>query len=362
MIASTAVGANPGSRTTADTRQPTEPLLSVEDLSVSFRTERGVVRAVDRTNLHVHAGETLAVVGESGSGKSVTALALLGLLGDNARIDGGRIVFEGSDLLTLDAAAMRAIRGNRISMIFQEPMSSLNPVLTIGRQVAEPIRLHRGRSWKEALDQAAELLSRVSIPDARDRLDQYPHHFSGGMRQRVMIAMALACQPELIIADEPTTALDVTVQAQILELLKNLTRETGAALILITHDLGVVAGMAQRINVMYAGHIVERAETDELYGRPRHPYTVGLLRSIPRLDEQGRGELVPIQGAPPDLSREIRGCPFADRCFNVLDRCREEMPPLEQAPSAADGHLVACWNPADGERLVPSGFEAEVAS
>jgi oligopeptide transport system ATP-binding protein len=323
-----------------------EPLLSVEDLSVSFRTERGVVRAVDRTNLHVHAGETLAVVGESGSGKSVTALALLGLLGDNASVDGGRILFEGRDLLTLNPAAMRAIRGDRISMIFQEPMSSLNPVLTIGRQVAEPIRLHRGRSWKESLDQAAELLSRVSIPDARDRLYQYPHHFSGGMRQRVMIAMALACEPRLIVADEPTTALDVTVQAQILELLKNLTRETGAALILITHDLGVVARYAERVAVMYAGRIVETASARNLYAHPRHPYTRGLMASVPSLTGIPGARLSTIPGQPPDLARLPPGCAFASRCAHASAECGVA-PPLDEA---ADGHWKACWlaDAADG--------------
>jgi oligopeptide transport system ATP-binding protein len=247
-------------------------------------------------------------------------------------------------------------------MIFQDPMTSLNPVLTVERQLTEVLEAHRKLKHRDAIDRAVELLELVGIPAARRRLKDYPHQFSGGMRQRVMIAIALACDPQLLIADEPTTALDVTIQAQILDLMRSAVVERDTALILITHDLGVVAGMAQRINVMYAGHIVERAETDELYGRPRHPYTVGLLQSIPRLDERGRGELVPIQGQPPDLSREIPGCPFAPRCFNVQDRCRQEMPPLEQAPDAADGHEVACWYPAEGETLVPSGFEAERAS
>jgi oligopeptide transport system ATP-binding protein len=241
-------------------------------------------------------------------------------------------------------------------------MTSLNPVLTIGEQIAEAVMLHQGLSKRDAYDRAVEMLEKVKIPLARERVRDYPHQFSGGMRQRVMIAMALACDPRLLIADEPTTALDVTIQAQILDLMRSAVRETGTALILITHDLGVVAGMARRINVMYAGHIVERAETPELFGRPRHPYTVGLLQSIPRLDEQGRGELVPIQGQPPDLSRDIPGCPFAPRCMNVIDRCRVEMPPLEQAPDAADGHEIACWNPAEGERLVPSGFAAGAAA
>jgi oligopeptide transport system ATP-binding protein len=317
-----------------------EPLLSVENLSVTFRTERGLVRAVDAASLHVHAGETLALVGESGSGKSVTALSILGLLGDNARIDGGRVLFEGRDLLTLDGASLRAIRGDRISMIFQEPMSSLNPVLTIGKQVAEPIRLHRGRSWKEALDQAAELLNRVSIPDARERLSQYPHHFSGGMRQRVMIAMALACEPRLIIADEPTTALDVTVQAQILELLKNLTRETGAALILITHDLGVVARYARRVAVMYGGRIVETASAGALYAHPMHPYTQGLMASVPSLTGTPGARLSTIPGQPPDLAHLPPGCAFAPRCPHARAECRAAAPALEPV---ADEHWRACF-------------------
>jgi oligopeptide transport system ATP-binding protein len=251
-----------------------------------------------------------------------------------------------------------------MAMIFQDPMTSLNPVLTIERQLTEVLETHRKLKRKGAITRAVELMELVGIPAAKRRLNDYPHQFSGGMRQRVMIAMALACDPELLIADEPTTALDVTIQAQILDLMRSAVSEFGTALILITHDLGVVAGMAQTINVMYAGHIVERAETAELYGRPRHPYTVGLLQSIPRLDadDEGRVELVPIQGQPPDLSRDIPGCPFAPRCFNVQERCHVENPPLEPAPNAADGHAVACWYPADGERLVPSGFAAEQAS
>jgi oligopeptide transport system ATP-binding protein len=267
-------------------------------------------------------------------------------------------MFQGDPILELSDEQVREMRGNRMAMIFQDPMTSLNPVLTIERQLTEVLETHRQLKKRGAIERAIELMELVGIPAARRRLRDFPHQFSGGMRQRVMIAMALACDPQLLIADEPTTALDVTIQAQILDLMRSMVAEFGTALILITHDLGVVAGMAQRINVMYAGYIVERAATDELYGRPRHPYTVGLLQSIPRLDAQGRGELVPIQGHPPDLSRNIVGCPFADRCFNVVDRCRVEMPPLVAAPSAADDHLVACWNPAEGERLVPSGFEA----
>ena len=322
-----------------------QPLLRVDGLSVSFRTERGLVRAVDAVDLHVHAGETLAIVGESGSGKSVTALSILGLLGDNARVDQGRILFDGQDLLTLDNAALRDIRGRRIAMIFQEPMSSLNPVLTIGKQVAEPIWLHEKLSWDAARERAVDLLAQVAIPDARDRLDQYPHHFSGGMRQRVMIAMALACQPKIIIADEPTTALDVTVQAQILELLKELTRATGAALILITHDLGVVARYAQRVAVMYAGRIVETAPARALYGNPQHPYTQGLMASVPSLTGTPGARLSTIAGQPPDLAHLPPGCAFAPRCPHARDACRQAPPRLEALPgsAAADAHWRACF-------------------
>ena len=288
------------------------PLLRVEDLSVSFRTDRGVVQALDSVSLEVDAGETLAIVGESGSGKSVTALSILRLIPEPpGDIEGGRVLFDGQDLLTLDTTGIRDIRGDRIAIIFQEPMSSLNPVLTIGKQVAEPIRLHRRLPWREALKRAATLLERVAIPDARSRLTSYPHEFSGGMRQRVMIAMALACEPRLIIADEPTTALDVTVQAQILALLKELTLQSSSALILITHDLGVVARYADRVAVMYGGRIVETAPAHELYRDPRHPYTRGLMASIPRLDDEDDHRLVPIEGQPPDLANLPVGCAFA---------------------------------------------------
>ena len=317
-----------------------QPLLTVTDLSVCFPTDGGTVRALDSVSLKVDAGETLALVGESGSGKSVTALSILRLVPDPGRIEKGSIVFEGQDLLGLDRRGIRAIRGNRIAMIFQEPMSSLNPVLTIGKQVAEPIRLHRGLSWKKALDEASELLARVAIPDAASRLDSYPHQFSGGMRQRVMIAMALACRPDLIIADEPTTALDVTVQAQILALLKDLTREANSALILITHDLGVVARYADRVAVMYGGRIVETAPSRDLYANPRHPYTRGLMESIPRLDDESDKRLVPIDGQPPDLAHLPPGCAFSERCRHVVDRCRAELPLLEPLE---ESHSVACF-------------------
>ncbi|HSK94596.1 MAG TPA: ABC transporter ATP-binding protein [Candidatus Angelobacter sp.] len=339
------------------------PLLSVNDLRVTFGSGSRTVRAVKGISYDLRAGETLGIVGESGCGKSVSSLAVMRLLPKPAaRVESGSVLFDGEDLFGLSEEEMRRRRGERLAMIFQDPMTSLNPVLTVERQLTEVLETHRKLKRRGAIDRAVELMELVGIPAPRRRLNDYPHQFSGGMRQRVMIAMALACEPQLLIADEPTTALDVTIQAQILDLMRTTVADLGTALILITHDLGVVAGMTQRINVMYAGHIVERAETEELFGRPRHPYTVGLLRSIPRLDAQGRGELVPIQGQPPDLSRDIPGCPFANRCFNVQDRCRVEMPPLEQAPEAASGHEVACWYPADGERLVPSGYEAEATA
>jgi oligopeptide transport system ATP-binding protein len=324
----------------------TAPLLSISDLTVSFRTERGTVRAVDGVSLEVQRGETLAVVGESGSGKSVTALSVLKLLGDAGSIDSGQILFDGVDLVHMEERAIRSIRGDRIAMIFQEPMSSLNPVLTIGKQVAEPIWLHRGKSWPEALEMAGELLARVSIPDAAQRLNDYPHQFSGGMRQRVMIAMALACEPSLIIADEPTTALDVTVQAQILSLLKHLTQETNSSLILITHDLGVVARYADRVAVMYGGRIVETATARELYKNPSHPYTHGLMASVPALDGKAGERLYTIDGQPPDLANLPPGCSFAPRCPHARAECEAAKPALEEI---GNGHLRACFG-VDDER------------
>ncbi len=302
-------------------------LLSINNLSVSFQTDRGIVQAVDQVSFDVDAGETLAIVGESGSGKSVTALSILQLLGDAGTISDGQIVFEGQNLLDLPEKDIRNIRGDRIAMIFQEPMSSLNPVLTIGKQVAEPIWLHRKKTWNEALDQAEELIKKVSIPDARQRLDAYPHQFSGGMRQRVMIAMALACEPKLIIADEPTTALDVTVQAQILSLLKDLTTELNSALILITHDLGVVARYANRVAVMYGGRIVESATAAELYKHPKHPYTEGLMASIPTLDGEPGSRLQTIEGQPPDLLHMPAGCAFHPRCPYAAEICKHDQTP-----------------------------------
>ena len=314
-------------------------LLSINNLSVSFQTDRGVVQAVDQVSFDVDAGETLAIVGESGSGKSVTALSILQLLGDAGTISDGQIVFEGQNLLDLPEKDIRNIRGDRIAMIFQEPMSSLNPVLTVGKQVAEPIWLHRKKTWNEALDQAEELIKKVSIPDARQRLDAYPHQFSGGMRQRVMIAMALACEPKLIIADEPTTALDVTVQAQILSLLKDLTTELNSALILITHDLGVVARYANRVAVMYGGRIVESATAAELYKHPKHPYTEGLMASIPTLDGEPGSRLQTIEGQPPDLLHMPAGCAFHPRCPYAAEICKHTKPPLKEVEA---NHFRAC--------------------
>lgn len=315
-------------------------LLEIDDLSVSFRTDTGRVQAVDSVSLKVEAGETLAIVGESGSGKSVTALSILRLLADSGQIDRGSISFDGQNLAELSEDEIRAIRGNRIAMIFQEPMSSLNPVLTIGSQVAEPIQIHRGLNRKEARKQVEELLARVSIPDARARLDDYPHHFSGGMRQRVMIAMALACEPNLIIADEPTTALDVTVQAQILTLLKNVTKEVNSGLVLITHDLGVVARYADKVAVMYAGRIVETASAIDLYKNPQHPYTIGLMESIPGLEGAAGSRLKSITGQPPNLDNLPAGCAFSPRCKYASDRCLQSKPALE---AVADNHLRACF-------------------
>ena len=318
----------------------TQPLLSVRGLTTRFRTDRGVVTAVDDVSFDVAPGETVALVGESGSGKSVTALSVLRLIPTPpGQIAAGQVLFDGEDLLQLSERQMQAIRGNRIAMIFQEPMNSLNPSLTVGLQVAEPIHQHRGEPWSRALDAAKGLLQKVRIPDAENRLHTYPHQYSGGMRQRAMIAMALACRPRLIIADEPTTALDVTVQAQILDLLQDLTRETGAALVLITHDLGVVARYAQRVVVMYGGRVVEQAPARQLYRAPRHPYTRGLLASVPRLTGQAGVRLVPIDGSPPDLAALPPGCAFAPRCALALPACQVAVPRLR---SVAADHLNAC--------------------
>ena len=319
-----------------------DELLRVEDLHVRFWTSRGVVHAVNGVSFSVGRHETLGIVGESGCGKSVTALALMGILPRAGRVVAGKAIFAGRDLLDLKDRTLQGIRGKDIAMIFQDPMTSLNPVLTIGRQLREAIEAHFDVDRKAADKRAAELLERVRIPKARARMGDYPHQFSGGMRQRVMIAMALACEPKLLIADEPTTALDVTIQAQILDLLRELVAEEGTALILITHDLGVVAGMCERVHVMYAGTIAEAATADQVFAHPRHPYTLGLLQSVPRLDADRRQKLQPIHGQPPNMLTELRWCPYAPRCPNRIEVCTQELPLLDDK---GGGQLAACFNP-----------------
>ncbi|MFE5585876.1 ABC transporter ATP-binding protein [Kitasatospora sp. NPDC056531] len=326
--------------------EPGTPLLEVEDLHIEFHTQDGVARAVNGVSYSVSAGETLAVLGESGSGKSVTAQAVMGILDvPPGRITAGRIMFRGEDLLTMNPKARRAVRGQRIAMIFQDALSALNPVLSVGYQLGEMFRVHQGLSRKEARERAVDLMERVRIPAARQRVGDFPHQFSGGMRQRIMIAMALSLEPELIIADEPTTALDVTVQAQVMDLLADLQAEFNMGLILITHDLGVVADVADKIAVMYAGRIVETAPVHELYARPAHPYTRGLLDSIPRLDQKGQ-DLHAIKGLPPNLLRIPQGCAFNPRCDRVQDRCLTELPPLvpvvDEEGAELPGRRSAC--------------------
>jgi len=331
-----------------------EPLLAIRDLHTVFRAGTGIVRAVDGVSWDVGPGETVAIVGESGSGKSVTALSVLRLIAEPAgRITAGEIWFDGRDLLQLLPDAMRAVRGGDIGMVFQEPMTSLNPVLTIGRQITETLEQHRGLDRAAAYKRAMELLVMVGIADAGRRLKQYPHQLSGGMRQRVMIAIALACEPKLIIADEPTTALDVTIQAQILELMKALTRRLGVALVIITHNLGVVARYANRVNVMYAGRIVESGPAADIYHHPQHPYTMALLRSVPRLDRPRRARLNPVEGQPPDLTRLDAGCAFRPRCRFAVAPCAEAPPALTAAVNP--GHLSACFR---AEDLAVSGEAA----
>ena len=316
-------------------------LLEIENLRTQFFTSDGTVRAVDGISYSVEEGETVALVGESGCGKSVSALSILRLIPfPPGRIVGGSIRFMGTDLLQLSDAEIRTVRGRRIAMVFQEPMTSLNPVLTIGLQLTETLEHHLGMAKEAAQRRAVELLQMVGISDPQRRLNQYPHHLSGGMRQRVMIAMALCCEPELIIADEPTTALDVTIQAQILELMKDLTKRLGVALVIITHNLGVVARYADRVNVMYAGKIIERGTAREIYHEPRHPYTLGLLHSVPRLDQPRKAKLDPIEGQPPDLTRLGAGCAFRPRCRYAVARCANETPTLEPVDG---GHASACW-------------------
>jgi oligopeptide transport system ATP-binding protein len=313
-------------------------LLEVNDLRTYFDTEDGVVKAVDGISFRLKRGETLGIVGESGSGKSVTNLSIIRLIPDPpGRIVGGEVVFNGQDLLLLPTEEVRKIRGRRIAMIFQDPMTSLNPFLKISRQLMEMTRLHLGHTKAQAYEHAIKMLEIVGIPDARTRVDNYPHEFSGGMRQRVMIAMALSCEPELLIADEPTTALDVTIQAQILELIKKLKQETGTSVMLITHDLGVVAGMTDHVIVMYAGKIFEQAKTSELFARPGNPYTKGLLRSVPDPTAE-QGQLYQIPGSPPDVAHLPPGCPFAPRCERAEEICRREFPPFVEL--TADHHSL----------------------
>ena len=331
----------------APATRPREKLLEIENLQTHFFTAAGVVKAVDGVSYTVHTGETLGVVGESGCGKSVTALSIMRLVANPpGKIVGGVIRFAGTNLLELSESEMEDVRGNDISMIFQEPMTSLNPLMTIGRQISEAVALHQGLPRREAMDKAVEMLRRVHIPEAERRLHAYPHQLSGGMRQRAMIAMALSCNPKLLIADEPTTALDVTIQAQILELMRELQETLGTAIVLITHDMGVVAENADRVVVMYAGRKVEEAPADDLFDRPGHPYTRGLLGSLPNLEKAAhtdarRARLNEIKGMVPSLARLPQGCTFAPRCVFATGECRAAFPPLEQH---RPGHWVACWH------------------
>jgi oligopeptide transport system ATP-binding protein len=320
----------------------TSPLLEVDGLEVRFWTRRGTVHAVNGVSFSLSPGETLGIVGESGCGKSVTALSLLGILPRAGRVTSGSARFEGRELFTQSESEWQQFRGKEIAMIFQDPMTSLNPVLTVGSQIREAIDAHLDLSGAEASKRVVELLDMVGIPNARARTKDYPHQFSGGMRQRAMIAMALACEPKLLIADEPTTALDVTIQAQILDLLRKLVAERGTALVLITHDLGVVAGTCERVQVMYAGTIVESGTSDDIFTAPRHPYTIGLLQSVPRLDTGRRQALQPIEGAPPDMLGEPSYCPFAPRCRYAQGDCLEQLPPLQPV---GDGQRAACLHP-----------------
>ena len=321
------------------------PLLEVKDLRTHFFTLEGVVKAVDGVSYDLQAGETLGLVGESGCGKSVSALSVMRLIPDPpGKIISGEILLDGEDILKVGMDDMREIRGAKVAMVFQEPMTSLNPVLTVERQLTETLELHMGMSKQDARRESVNLLARVGIPDPETRIKQYPHQFSGGMRQRVMIAIALSCNPKLIIADEPTTALDVTIQAQILDLMKALTEEQGVALIVITHNLGVVARYADRVNIMYAGKVIERGSAAEIYANPRHPYTVGLLKSVPRLDLPRRAKLDPIEGQPPDLINLPDGCAFRARCRWAIDKCATETPELMETN---EGHTSACWRSED---------------
>ncbi|MSP12582.1 MAG: ABC transporter ATP-binding protein [Chloroflexi bacterium] len=317
-------------------------LLEVKDLRTVFNTQDGQVHAVNGISYTLNEGETLGIVGESGSGKSVSVMSIMRLIPQPpGKIAGGEVIFNGRDILKMSDEEVRQIRGNRIAMIFQDPMTSLNPVLTINQQISEALTLHLGMDKDQAKKRTIELLEMVGVAGARNRVDDYPHQFSGGMRQRVMISMGLACNPQLLIADEPTTALDVTIQAQILDLIARLKSELGMAIIWITHDLGVIAGLADRVVVMYAGFIIEEADVKDLYSNPRHPYTLGLMRSVPRVDQARKTKLQPIEGFPPDLIDLPKGCPFAARCWFRIDKCLEENPRLIQTDNS--GHRSACW-------------------
>jgi oligopeptide transport system ATP-binding protein len=316
--------------------------MEVKDLRTKFHTEEGIVYAVNGVSYTLHEGETLGVVGESGCGKTVHALSVMGLVPQPPGEVTGEVFFRGRDLLKLSKNQQRLVRGAEIAMVFQDPMTSLNPVLTVGRQITEALKLHLGMDNEQSRARAAELLSMVGIPSAKDRLDDYPHQFSGGMRQRVMIAMGLSCNPQLLIADEPTTALDVTIQAQILDLVRRLRDKIGMAMIWISHDLGVVAGLADTVQVMYAGYIIERGTAKEVYGNSRHPYTIGLLGSLPRLDRKGV-KLFSIEGSPPDMRYLPQGCPFAPRCPWVREQCLAENPTLRSVPDGPSDHTMACW-------------------
>src|SRR5580658_4493393 len=321
------------------------PVLEIKDLSTHIQLSRSVVQAVGNVDLAIEAGETLGLVGESGCGKSMTGLSIMGLLPPGGQIVGGSIKLEERELVGLPERELRKVRGNEIAMVFQDPLTSLDPTKTIGSQVAEPVALHRGASKKEALDRAAEVLSLVGLPRPAERLSDYPHQLSGGLRQRVMIAMALSCEPKVLIADEPTTALDVTIQAQILDLLDDLKSRLDMAMILITHDMGVIAGHADRVNVMYAGRLVETTETTNLFAHMHHPYTQALLASIPQLTQDRNQRLLNIPGLPPDLGHPPAGCRFAARCSKVTDKCRVDEPSLIGESGA---HLYSCWHPVDG--------------
>jgi len=338
-------------------------ILEIENLQTQFYTSAGTVKAVDGVSYDVKEGETVAIVGESGCGKSVSAMSILRLIPDPpGKTVGGSIRFLGRDLLQITEDEMREVRGKDIGMVFQEPMTSLNPVLSIERQLTETLEEHTDMTPEQTKERAVELLGLVGISDPKRRLSQYPHHLSGGMRQRVVIAMALACEPKLIIADEPTTALDVTIQAQILELMKDLTRRMDVALIVITHNLGVVARYADRVNVMYAGKIIESGTAHDIYHRPRHPYTLALLKSVPRMDQPRKAKLDPVEGQPPDLTRLDEGCSFRPRCAYAVEKCASAYPPLN---AVNEGHLAACWQNevvAEAAKEVVASDESETES